>query len=103
MVPGLLNFIGFPCQLILGVNYHAGEAAKATWWDDDRGVKNTEPGFLLFYRVASYEVVLVNEVPQGYKVLLRRSPGLCLPMMDNLFLFFAIIRIDGLVYHDHHP
>lgn len=59
--------------------------------------KNTEPGFLLFYRVASYEVVLVNEFPQGYKVLLRRSPGLCLPMMDKLFLFFAIIRIDGLV------
>lgn len=102
MVPGLLIFIGFPCQLILGVNYHAGEAAKATWWDDDRGVKNTEPGFLLFYRVASYEVALVNEVPRGYKVLLRRSPGLCLPMMDNLSLFFAIIRIDGLVYHDHH-
>lgn len=63
MVPSLLIFIGIPCQLILGVNYHAGEAAKAIWWDDDRGVKNTEPGFLLFYRVASYEVVLVNELP----------------------------------------
>ena len=28
-------------QLILGVNCHAGEAAKALWWDDDQG-----PGFL---------------------------------------------------------
>ena len=29
-------------QLILGVNCHAGEAAKALWWDDDQGDKDED-------------------------------------------------------------